>query len=128
MLTGARGADTIRLEIPFQWTDSNYAYHTLDTGWFSFGMAHPPPLVAPFTEVLCSLTRDTAIGGVVYDNFLSQDSTGGYTGTMYISNCDSNYIAGTFNVNVYSTGPTPAVTIPVSVGYFVYSFRKTTQP
>jgi len=128
ILTGAGAGDTLRLEIPFTWTDSIYAFHQLDTGYYSFGIPHPPPLAQPYTALLCQLSKDTSINGTSFKNFLSEDSAGHYQGAMHLTTVDSDYIAGVMNVNVISTGVSPASTIPIVNGYFVYSFRRNVQP
>jgi hypothetical protein len=73
---------------------------------------------------MCYLVKDTTINGTSYSNFLSADTSGHYEGVVHITNLDSNFIAGTFNANVISG----AATLPITNGYFVYSFRKKVQP
>jgi|SRR5579872_5775847 len=110
----------MRLLLPFIWTDSIYAYHPLDTGYFEIGNPRP----SPFCSYMCELTKDTAINGMSYGDFISADTAGHYQGIIHITNVDSNYIAGTFYTNVLSG----AITLPITSGYFVYSFHKKVQP
>src|SRR5579863_4875060 len=53
-LTGSGTGDTMRILVPFNWTDSIYAYHMLDTGYFEIGNPRP----SPFCSYMCELAKD----------------------------------------------------------------------